>query len=63
MIWDVSLGAGEQDKYHIAEFTVPYITTVQRREIEIVEVDIAMWDVYLGAGEQDKKYKQVTYAF
>lgn len=33
MMWDVSLGAGEQDKYHIAEFNLLFVTSlaVQRR--------------------------------
>lgn len=53
-MWDVSLGAGEPDKYHIAEFLFVTTLAVWRRETKIVEMEIMMWDVSPGAGEQDK---------
>lgn len=61
MMWDVSLGAGEQDKQHATEFL--FTSSMKKRETEIVEMEIMIWDVSLGAGEQDKKYKQATNAF
>lgn len=41
MMWDVSLGAGEQDKNHIAEFLFVTTLAVWRGETKIVEMEMS----------------------